>query len=394
MLAILICLIIAIIILVLYLSKSLNINRIIIFICTFFIIYFIALPKTCINSTISGTKMFFVSVFPSLFAFLIICNILIKYNGINIYAKIIGKPLCAPLRLPASCSLVLIISALCGYPLGAKYSSELYDKKIIDFNTFERLINIASNASPVFIVGTVGISMLNSNIIGYLLLATSYMTCIIMSLILPINNKNHNFRSENSFKKNNNEDKSSLNIGIVLKESIEGSIKSSLSIGGYIIFFSVIIDTLKNSFASRYLLYHVFGNSIFSNIIYSLCLGLIEITNGCKLLSELSIPLYTKGVIISFLMSFGGLSILSQVYSFLCKYQNISIKKYIRRKLLQGCISSMVFSILFFSFESYSTLSTFYAEKTNSISPLYILPLLILIIPMLLFRMKRLFHIS
>ena len=77
--------------------------------------------------------------------------------------------------------------------------------------------------------------------------------------------------------------------------------------------------------------------------------GLIELTNGVKLVSESSIVNYNLSIILSaFLLGFGGISVLLQVSSIVAK-TDLSMKKYVIGKLLQGVIASVyVFFILNF----------------------------------------------
>ena len=73
----------------------------------------------------------------------------------------------------------------------------------------------------------------------------------------------------------------------------------------------------------------MFGNSVIG--------GIIELTNGVKNMSVL--PINNLNIcIISFLIGFGGLSVLFQVYSIIAK-ENISIKPYFYGKFLQSVIS-------------------------------------------------------
>ena len=51
-------------------------------------------------------------------------------------------------------------------------------------------------------------------------------------------------------------------------------------------------------------------------------------------------------VITSFILGFGGVSVLLQVYSIIAK-SNISIKPYFYGKLLQGFISAIITSFIF-----------------------------------------------
>ncbi len=68
--------------------------------------------------------------------------------------------------------------------------------------------------------------------------------------------------------------------------------------------------------------------------------GTLELTNGLKMVSQFG----NTGMNlcrISFLIGFGGLSVLCQVYSIIVK-ENISIKPYFYGKVLQGVFSFVI----------------------------------------------------
>lgn len=374
------------------LFKTLKINFSITIICSLIILQIILAPNVCIQYTISGAKLFFNAVFPSLFPFLVIINIIISYDGIDIYSKLLGKIICKPLKLPVECSFALLVSLLCGYPLGARYSCDLYEKKIIDLYTCERLLNIASNSSPLFVIGAVGASMMLNTKIGYLLLISNILSCILMGFIIP--SKNSSFKIKN---KNNNFSKpviTNTNIGIIFKNSIEDAIKNSLNIGGFIVVFSVITGMIKDN-----VIFHIVLNKLSlivgssGNFIEGLLLGLLEMTNGCYLISSSNSNLYVKLPVLSFLIAFSGLSIISQVYSYTYKY-DISMKKYIIRKLIQAIISSILTILLCFIFLQTSSIFTFNNMSIYNSSNFYFLILIILFIPLFIINVIKLFHTS
>ena len=366
--------------------KHFNTNLWITLICSLFIMIIIMNPVLCIDSAILGTKLFFYKVFPSLFPFLVISSIIVSFNGIHIYSKIFGLPLCKPLKVPKQCSLAIIISVLCGYPIGAKYCCDLYEKKYIDLKTCQRLLNIASNASPLFLIGAVGTSMLSSPAIGYLLLIANCMSCVIMSFILPAADYINITKEAPVY--------SEENFGNILKASIDNSIKTSLSIGGFIIIFSVINNYVKSN-----ILFNIALNkislllNISKDILQGFFLGLIEMTNGCYLVSSSSTTMYCKVALVSFLISFGGISILSQVYSFTYKY-DLSMKKYVFRKFLQGLISAFLSLIMYYLLLIKSTITIFNYNYSSSFSSLITISLILLILPLSIYAIKRLFNVS
>lgn len=377
-------LIIIIILLLAYTLKNKNI--LITIICSLLILQILAVPKTCIDAAISGALLFFYKVFPSLFSFLVVSNIILSYDGVYIYSKVLGSTICKPFKLPRSCSFVLIISVLCGYPLGAKYACDLYERNIIDLRTCERLLNIASNASPLFMLGSVGISMLKSSHIGYILLISNLLSCIVMGLLIPskiankkdVPEKNHIFPN--------------MNIGNVLKNSVENSIKTCLSIGGFVTAYSVVNSMIQANYLFNVIVTQI--SNIFhisKDIVEGSILGIVEMTNGCSLISSSNAPIITKIAIVSFLFTFSGLSIISQVYSFTYKL-DISMKKYALRKVLQGLLCSLI-SVLIYNFSSiYSAKETFiynYSPITST-DNIFIVTFVILVFPWVIFRIKTL----
>ncbi|WP_138207934.1 sporulation integral membrane protein YlbJ, partial [Haloimpatiens lingqiaonensis] len=348
-------------------------------------------PKVCIDAALGGAKLFFNSVFSSLFPFLIIINVMMEFGGIEIYSKIFGKFLCRPLKLPDNCSFPLLVSFVCGYPLGAKYSCELYQNKRINLNTLERLLNIASNAGPLFIIGGVGVSMLNNHYLGYLLIISNYISCLVMALLLKRKDYSTTINKNNFNVKVSKVD----NIGLVLKRSVENSIFTTLSIGGFITLFSVLISLLKSGrFFSKAIECISSILHIPINLTNGLIVGIIEMTNGCATLASLRIDNIYKLAFLSFIISFGGISITSQVYTFTYKY-NISMKRYMKRKLIQGFISIIITIIIYKLFYNPVIFtSTFsYTAAFNSICIFRTITVLI-ILTIFSYILKKLFSIS
>lgn len=384
-------LIVIILVLLFVLCKSTNKNLVVTIICSLLIIQIILTPKLCIDSALSGARLFFNKVFPSLFPFLILTNVMMCYDGVKIYSKLMGSALCKPLRLPKQCTFVLIVSVLCGYPLGAKYACDLYESGKIDGATFQRLLNIATNASPLFVIGAVGTSMLDSPYLGYLLLLSNTLSCIAMGLLIPTRENAFINRAIAEPYVNNKENK---NIGNILKESLDNSIKTTLSIGSFVVIFSVIIRIIKSNIIFDIAIAKISTILGFSkNIIEGFILGLIEMTNGCYLISSTSMSMYYKFIIISFLLSFSGFSIISQVYSFTYKY-NVSTSRYIKLKFVQGVLSSII-SIFIYKISIINvSITTFNNTPKLHTNLLFLTAFIIFIMPYVIYHIKKLFSSS
>lgn len=311
-------------------------NYIICFIITIFIIIFVINLKTSMESAINGAKLVVTAILPTIFPFSVICNLLICYDGITLYSKILGPLICKPLGLSKSSSFPIAASFICGYPLGAKYSSDIYNLGYIHKDEYERLLNIASNAGPIFILGSVAVAMLNNIKFGYILLIANYLSSFIIGLITKKSSKNLKIQIENKieFKE--------VNFGINLKSSIEGAINTTLNVGAFVIIFSVIINIIKSttSISAAF----TFLENLFklpNNIIYNLLLGSIEFTNGCVLISNINLSISLKLSIISFILCFSSLSVIAQVSSIVSKNKP-NFKRYTLLKLLQGIIGFII----------------------------------------------------
>ncbi|MBC5623906.1 sporulation integral membrane protein YlbJ [Clostridium sp. NSJ-49] len=382
----------SIFILIFVLLKLLNINKnyFVSFLISFCIILFVLNLKDCINASLVGLNLVIKTILPTIFPFSFICNLLICYDGISLYSKILGPLLCRPLKLSKNSSFPIAASVLCGYPLGCKYCCDLYNLGYINKKEFERLLNIASNASPMFLIGSVGATMFGNTKLGFILLIANYLSPLIIGIItIPKGDFNKNSKVMHSgFKK--------VSIGSALKTSIENSVNTTLQVGAFVIIFSIIISIIKsNAYISI-----TFKNiedflNIPSSSLYGTLLGSIEFTNGCKLISSSTLPLILKLSIISFICSFSGLSVIAQISSFIGDL-NISLFKYSFLKFIQGIISFIITFIACIFFVKDTPVSTFPIQTFYIDNKILLIIYCILILSLIctFIRYKKNLHVS
>ena len=367
-------------------------NQIITIFITLFIILFIINLNTCMQSTFTGLNLVIKAILPTIFPFSVICNLIIHYDGISFYSNILGPIICKPLKLSNCSSFPIVASLLCGYPLGCKYCCDLYELGYISKEEYLRLLNIASNASPIFLIGSVGAAMLGNIKYGFILLLGNYLAPLIIGFFTKKNT--HEFNNSNEYPLKTD---GSYNFGIIIKTSIENAINTTLQVGAFVIIFSIIIGIIKNNS----LINIIFNNvekllSLSPNSLYGIFLGSIEYTNGCKILTSISSSIIFKLSAISFICSFSGLSIIGQISSFTGKF-NVSLKKYSFIKFIQGIISfiiTFIFSSIFISTETTSSIYIHSYYNTNKLLFFtYVLLLLPLIVKLTNILFKRL-HIS
>lgn len=366
-----------------------NQNYFICILITGFIFIFVYNLENCIDAALIGVNLVVKTIIPTIFPFSVICNLLISYDGVGLYSKILGPILCKPLKLSKSSSFPIVASFLSGYPLGCKYCCDLYSLGYINRREFERLLNIASNASPMFIIGSIGATMLGDIRLGFILLIGNYLSSIIVGILTMNNSKTSSTLKE--LPKNN----INTNFGSALKSALDNGINTTLQVGAFVVLFSIIISIIKNNTYISIVFYNI---EEFLNLpkysIYGLFLGSVEFTNGCKLITTLPLTLPFKLAIISFICSFSGLSVIAQISSFVYKY-DISIAKYSFIKFIQGVISFIITFILssVFSLQYTAYTSTTTIDNCN-ISIIISLSLSLLLIGTLIILLLKKLHRS
>ena len=207
----------------------------------------------------------------------------------------------------------------------------------------ERMLAFTNNSSPLFIIGTVGVSLFGDIKIGIILFITHILSCLSVGLIFGFISKLHS--NYNSIKYNKRSISQSnvktVNLGTILSTSINNAISTILIIGGFIVLFSIIVSIINNLNIFYYL--NVLLNNFNIDTKYSSTVftGLVEITNGINLITSISERnLSIQIIITSFLLGFAGLSIFLQIFS-IASINNLSMKPYFCGKLLQGCLAAV-----------------------------------------------------
>lgn len=244
-------------------------------------------------------------------------------------------------------AFAFIMGIISGYPIGAKIACNFRQNNICSKEECERLLSFTNNSGPLFIIGTVGILMFHNTTIGILLFITHLLACISVGFVFRYWKKNKNTWNEATTSNSFNTQKKSAsfsNLGEILAESITSSISTILLIGGFVVIFSSIISIFKASGLLdniSLLLEPLFSFfNVDSSFIHGLLTGVLEITNGINSICEINCKKISVNIIfVAFLLGFGGISILLQVWSITSK-TDLSIKPYLYGKLLQGLLAS------------------------------------------------------
>lgn len=215
-----------------------------------FIIMLILYSKSNIEAAKDGVNIWINHVFPCLFPFFVATEILCNTNVLNILGKYLEKITSKLFRVSGEGAFILIMGIICGYPTGAKIVADLRKQKVLTLEEAERLIAFTNNSGPLFILGTVGVSLLNSQHLGYILLISHIISCLVVGFVFR-NWKKGILYSQNKMVEKENKNVDIKNFGEILGNSVRNSIKNIVHIGGFIVLFSVIISMLNTSGAFK-----------------------------------------------------------------------------------------------------------------------------------------------
>lgn len=259
----------------------------------------------------------------------------------------------------------------------------------------ERLLAFTNNSGPLFIIGTVGITLFGNSTIGILLFITHLLSCISVGFIFRF--WKYDPKKEQSQVTISELEEKTPTLSI-LSSSIMNSINTIVLIGGFVVLFSVILSILQHSgilIVLSHLIEPIFYYlGINTNFCIPFLSGIVELTNGVSLIASVADKSISTNIIISsFLLGLAGISILLQVYSITIN-SDISIKPYILGKILQGSLSALytyiiIKNISFFNFDLEPVFAVSSASlNTNSLSSIlnyYNIFILIVLLSLVLF---------
>jgi len=319
-------------------------------------------PEATFKGANYGFKIWATVLIPALLPFFIIADILVELGFVNFFG-ILLEPLMRPIfKQPGAAGFVLAMGFTSGFPMGAVLTNTLYEKDLCTKEEASRLIAFTNNSSPLFLLVAVPIGMFNNPKLGILLAVTHYGANIILGILLGLK-KQQQFmlsfkkKQENLLKRSfleliKAQQKNQKPLATLLGSAINKSIQNMLSIGGFVIFFAVLIEILRTTNIIIFLnilfckILHVTG--INHSLAEALSTGLFEMTLGTKKASEINASFIHQAMIVSLILGWSGLSIQAQVSSFAGKHK-IPIHYYLIGRVFQGLVACILTGLLFSS---------------------------------------------
>lgn len=293
-----------------------------------FAICLTANPKRYAAACFEGICLWAECVVPSLFPFTVVCLLICGLGGIERLCAPF-KGVCKRLKLPTAAVPLFLLSAMSGYPTGSKLLTEYRLSGKITESEAQTLAPLCSVCSPTFALSTVGYKAFGGTYYGVKLLIAVHLATLLTAVFCkPFKKKGTPIAAPPQATKKNDD---------LLYDAFYGAVVAVLCAGGFICFFYTVsqaVADLNLLVPLNFVLRPVFGEN--SQKVAS---GLIEATGGCFAAAKAGgfFALPTA----AFLLAFGGASILFQQLAYLKKC-NVSAKRFVAIKLLQGLIAFML----------------------------------------------------
>ncbi len=263
-----------------------------------------------------GISLWAVCVLPATFPFLFLTAVFTKLSLFDGLAKKLSPLFSKVFRVSGAGGCAAILSALSGYPVGARSVLDLYENGRIGKEERFRAACLASTTGPMFLVGAVGSGMFSSPALGWLMLACHFTAVWSVCFVLKFFGKAP--RPAEVLLKHD---------GNTLYDSLYNSVISILCVGGAIALFNAFSEMLLS------VLPHL--PPFFEGAVR----GLMEMTAGCKAFASVPSPL--SAAMCCFFVTFGGMCVLMQQLAFLTR-TGVKPLPFIAVKFVQGLLAGVL----------------------------------------------------
>ncbi len=298
--------------------------------------YTLIQPEVSINGATAGLLLWFNKVLPSLLPFIILSQLLFKLGLIFRLEQYIGKFSNSVFGVSGSSLVTFILGSIGGSPTGAKLTNQLLSQPNISTLEAQKTLCFSNNTGPLFIIGTVGTLMLQDVRLGYFLVIVHILSALT---ILTLSRFYSTYTPVVVSKKQYSE---SPPFVTAFTDSVQGGMETIVNVGGFIIFFSMLLSIIKNLGIFNLAiagLSSIFG--IDTIILESLILGSLEFSNGSAYISQ-----YFNGeayilAILSAILGFGGFCVFFQTAQILSKTK-LSLGIYLATKTVQAVFAALL----------------------------------------------------
>lgn len=316
------------------------------------VVIMIARPEVAFYGALRGLETWWQIVMPALLPFFLVSELLLSLGALRFIAALF-EPAVRPLfNLPGVAAFVIVLGYTSGAPLGAVYTARLRAANLLTRAEAERLIAFTSNASPLFMFVAIPVGMLNNPELGTTIAFSHYTANLILGFLLGLGSRRFAPQVYPRSPKAKPEfalpADSSVAWGTLLTDAIRRSVATMALIGGFITFFSVIIEFFRAlgllELVSRILAFLLWPLNLSPHLSPGIACGLLEMTMGCRAISEAPAGIREKLTAVSLVLGWTGLSIHAQVAGVLAD-TDVRLKTFVLGRVFQSLTSAVLVSV-------------------------------------------------
>ncbi len=288
-------------------------------------------PGPCAEGVRRGLALAAGSALPALFPFFVAGELLTASRADEALSRMLAPLLRRVYALPQAGASAAVLGLTGGYPVGAAVRASLLREGRLSASDARRAALFCSCASPGFCIALAGGQLFGSAKTGALLYGVQVVSALLTGIFVSRGTDN---RQAIPVSPELSEGKP---FSVVFCSAVRHAAAVSLDVTAFLVTFSVALTLLE---------------PVFSRVpALRLLSGLLELTSGLDALSASFLPETTLFVLVSFLLAFGGASVLMQMQA-VAFADGLALPGLVRAKLLHGALAAALSAALCRAFPS------------------------------------------
>lgn len=326
-------------------------------------------PRESVGAAMDGLSLSMNVIIPSLFPFFVLSTLMVRLGLTRYFGRALEPVMRPVFRVSGVAASAFVLGFVGGYPVGAKTAVALYESDQISKVEAERLLAFSNNSGPAFILGVVGVGIFASSRVGLMLYAAHGVASVLVGILfrywgtrqkLTVPEQNKTRRPDQT-----------VRFSQAFVDSVTSAFQATISICGFVIFFTVFIRLLFLAGAipaAAGALGTLFASLGFDAAWAStLLIGLIELSSGVWSLRDVAGQMPAAIAMAAFMLGWAGLSVHCQVLSFIGG-SGLSVRSYILGNFLHGGLSAALIFLLVRLVPLDTTVAATLAEGVYSIA--------------------------
>lgn len=183
---------------------------------------------------------------PSLFPYMVISSLIVSLGTADLLGRFLS-PVCRALHLPKEAASAILLGALCGFPVGAKTACELCREGQLNRPQTQRLIAVANNTGPAFVIEVVGAHCWGSRGLGLTVYIAQILSALLIGVLYARICKKEESDGEAHADVPN--PRSSCDILSRVADAVSSGAFAVLNVCGFVVFFAVALTLAENIFS-------------------------------------------------------------------------------------------------------------------------------------------------